>query len=694
MWAVKKNKSSTFLSKFNAAYATIIMKNLGTLLTLCIFFPAFAQTPCEEGFAGSYDCKGLDLQSRIQPFDLGAEEHEGSFLNDIWGWYDSETGREYALVGMVNGTSFVDVTDPVNPVVLGVLPEHNSIETGADDQLLHDGAKSTWRDIKVYGNYAYVVSEDEDHGVQVFDLTQLRDVSNPSVDNLFGETGHYDGVGNAHNININEETGFLYVVGFDQPGNFTCNGGGLHIVNLSDPANPTYEACFDDDGYTHDTQCVIYQGPDADYQGREICFSSNEEDIVVTIVDDKGDMIMLSKTTYDRAEYVHQGWLTEDHKYFLTNDELDEATYNQNTRTYIWDVQDLDSLILLGFFEHENQAIDHNLYVQGKYVYQSNYTNGLRVLDTVGIHTGSLREVAHFDTFVSSDATRFSGSWSNYPFLPSGNILVSDRTNGLFVVRFSDFFIAIEPEDITACVGAHINVPMEAIGEGLTYQWQINTGSGFEDITDFERYINTRTNKLHAHTLTMEQDGYQFRCIVSNGVEERITRELTLSVVDLPQTEAAFEYELVGPDAEYLFTNISTSADSYQWDFGDGATSMDESPVHQFDAAGLYNVELIASNLCKSDTLVNMVEALILSVDDGTSDLVVYPTIASDHVVIYHKAARASSYELQSLNGSVMIKGEIQGSRTDISTHSLKDGVYVLRVSIDEHIVTKKIIVK
>src|SRR5690606_20218176 len=87
--------------------------------------------------------------------------------NDIWGWTDPETEKEYALMGLNNGTAFVDVSDPVNPVYLGKLPTHTQ--------------SSLWRDIKVYADHAFVVSEASGHGMQVFDLTRLRGVTSPQT---------------------------------------------------------------------------------------------------------------------------------------------------------------------------------------------------------------------------------------------------------------------------------------------------------------------------------------------------------------------------------------------------------------------------------------------------------------------------------------------------------------------------------
>ena len=88
-------------------------------------------------------------------------------LNDIWGWTDPQTNREYAIVGMSNGTSFVDISNPENPSYLGRLPTQTS--------------NSTWRDIKVYQNHAFIVSEASGHGMQVFDLTELRNISSPTT---------------------------------------------------------------------------------------------------------------------------------------------------------------------------------------------------------------------------------------------------------------------------------------------------------------------------------------------------------------------------------------------------------------------------------------------------------------------------------------------------------------------------------
>ena len=367
-----------------------------------------AATLCVGGSAGSYPCDDIDLMSFLPLADIG-----GGQGNDIWGWTDSQTGKEYALMGRTSGTSFVDISDPENPIYLGNLPTHSS--------------NSSWRDLKVYSDHAYIVSEASSHGMQIFDLTQLRSVSNPPV--TFNNTAHYNGFSSAHNIVINEDSGYAYAVGTNN-----CSGG-LHMVNIQNPTSPVNSGCYSADGYTHDAQCVNYTGPDTQHQGKEICFNSNEDTLTIVDVTNKSSMVQLSRTGYSGSRYTHQGWLTEDQTYFVLDDELDEQQNGHNTRTYIWDVSDLDNVSVIGTYNSAVPAIDHNLYVKGDYVYQANYRAGLRILDTTNVGAGSLTEVAYFDIYPSSNSASFNGAWSNYPYFDSGNVIVSGIEQGLFVLR-------------------------------------------------------------------------------------------------------------------------------------------------------------------------------------------------------------------------------------------------------------------
>jgi choice-of-anchor B domain-containing protein len=381
-------------------------------------------TPCVNGYAGEYPCCNTDLLSFVSLESLGASG-DG---NDIWGWVDPE-GREYAIFGAYDGSSFIDITDPSNPSVLGFLPTHS--------------VGSLWRDIKVYKDHAFIISEASQHGMQVFDLNQLRTLpripifdANFSASAVpeFSETAHYGEFSNCHNIAINEDTGFAYGVGSN-----TCRAG-LHMIDIRVPTQPRFAGCFSDDGYVHDTQCVVYSGPDLVHRGKEICFCFNEDTLTIVDVTTKSNPIMLARQSYTGYQYTHQGWLLPGQRYLLLDDELDEL-YNSNhhTRTLVWDVSVLSSPRYINSFYSELQVIDHNLYTIGDRAYSANYCGGLRILDTsrVASDAGLLTQAGYFDVSPDCDSTQFLGSWSNYPYFPSGTIVISSIDRGLFVVKYN-----------------------------------------------------------------------------------------------------------------------------------------------------------------------------------------------------------------------------------------------------------------
>ena len=121
---------------------------------------------------------------------------------------------------------------------------------------------SSWRDIKVYQDHAFIVSEAGGHGMQVFDLTKLRNVAN--APETFEADTRYTGFGNAHNIVINEGSGYAYAVGTAR--NDLYNGG-AHFIDIQDPKNPIAAGGYGANGYSHDAQVVTYNGPDIDYNG-------------------------------------------------------------------------------------------------------------------------------------------------------------------------------------------------------------------------------------------------------------------------------------------------------------------------------------------------------------------------------------------------------------------------------------------
>ena len=379
------------------------------------FITYVPQFPCINGMAGIYPCQGYDLMSQLSIDQLifPSENIEG---NDSWGWTDQETEKEYALVGLSSGTAFVDISNPSEPILIGTLRTATF--------------NSSWRDIKVYQNHAFIVSEAANHGMQVFDLTRLRSVDNPPQD--FETDAHYTEFGNAHNIVINEDSGYAYVVG-----TATYNGG-PHFINIQNPQNPVSSGGYSEQSYSHDCQVVNYNGPDQNYAGREILISSNTDSVVIMDVTDKANPVTISSIGYTNIAYTHQGWFTEDQSYFILGDELDERDFGMNTRTIILNLIDLENPEIHFEYLGPTAAIDHNGYTFNNSYYLSNYTAGLRVIDIENIADFEMNEIGFFDTYPESDNASFSGMWNVYPYFESGNILISDIERGLFIIRKSE----------------------------------------------------------------------------------------------------------------------------------------------------------------------------------------------------------------------------------------------------------------
>jgi choice-of-anchor B domain-containing protein len=386
---------------------------------------ASGMVECEDGEANGHACQNVDLVSFIPLSDM--RMNRGVRLNDVWGWTDPESGKEIGIIGHMEGTVFVNVTDPQRPIVLGEMTRTPG------------SPGSTHRDMKVYKDHVFVVADGSgDHGMQVFDLRRLLDWS--------GEYEYYEPdvlyteIASSHNIVINENTGYAYTVG-NSSGGTTC-GGGLHMINVQDPRNPTFMGCFNDSktgsngsGATHDAQCVTYNGPDSEHRGKEICIGSNGTAISVADVSDKDNPIAISQGTYPNSAYVHQGWFTDDHRYFYQNDEADELNgLTDRTRTMIWDLTDLDEPEMIAEYFGDSNSTDHNLYIDGDFMYQTNNASGLRVID-IRDRTNPV-EFGFFDTTPRNrNVAGFDGTWSSYPYFKSGNILVTSRREGVFVLR-------------------------------------------------------------------------------------------------------------------------------------------------------------------------------------------------------------------------------------------------------------------
>jgi choice-of-anchor B domain-containing protein len=371
--------------------------------------------PGELGLGGSpYPAQRVAFLSRVS---IAQMDSASTSANDCWG-YVSPSGREIAIIGLESAVSFVDITDPLNPVILATFTSPTSL----------------WHDIKVIGNHAYAVTEGGSH-IQVFNLANVDSGTVTEIGfTVFG------GSGSTHNIAANTDSGFLYRTGGG-------NNLGLRVYAVGQNGQPgspgaPVQVGLQSNLYVHDAQVVNYtSGP---WAGREIAFlcsglDNGGTDTALRIFDvtNKSAMVQLGILRYPGRAYCHQGWLSEDRRYFYVNDELDEGGSTPTTRLHIINVENLNTPTYVKGWTNGNTARDHNCYVRGDYLYAANYRSGLRVHDISDPENPV--EVAWIDTFPADDSNSinsgFDGAWSNYPFFPSGNVIISDIQQGLVIVQ-------------------------------------------------------------------------------------------------------------------------------------------------------------------------------------------------------------------------------------------------------------------
>lgn len=463
-----------------------VLISVATLAVNAQEFPPFPE-PAVGPFP---DTENIALLSQVLPNDMGAfNPRAGVLLNDIWGW-TSPNGEEYALVGTGDGMSVVRVSDPENPEFIGIMPTSEP-----------DDFANLWGDIGTfnvdgrggrYEGYAYFTTEAGGVGINILSLNQLDDMgpapspSFPIPPTVTFEEGGYE---SAHNIYINQETGYAYLAGVelsDEEPN-ACTGEPFApsrfntlILDLNtDPLAPEIVACIADAG-EHDFYVVNYNGPDKDYRGREIAFVFDGRDrdtesrrgqrsddtpgalgggtTEIWDVTDKSNIEVISSFSVPGLCFSHQGWTSSDrHEFLLINDEIDELRDAEaadgffrnnfcgtelppetlsNPGIYVVNIQDLDNPFLQERFEVESPGDnDHNLMREGNRIYWAVYNAGTRVLAMQQRHSNlELVEIGKLDS-EPRDAPEFNGQWGIYSFPKSKTIVASDIVNGLMVME-------------------------------------------------------------------------------------------------------------------------------------------------------------------------------------------------------------------------------------------------------------------
>lgn len=330
---------------------------------------------------------------------LGHLSYPSTDLSDIWGYADT-AGNEYALVGAKWGFSVVDVTIPTNPVEKFFIP----------------GSFSIWRDIKTYDHYAYVVMDQNGvtpDGILIVDMDSVN-MPNPRFVKRYPSITIDSVTGNflrAHNLYI-DENGIMYLFGAN-----IGSGGALMFDLKPDPWNPTYLGAFNEN-YLHDGMV----------RGDTLWGGAINTGLLqaIDVSNKQAPVIMGSKPTPNN--FTHNVWVSDDNKTLYTTDE--------RTMAYVaaYDVSDLANIEEVDKIKTSlgNNVIPHNTHVYGDYLVTSYYTSGVQIVDAT--YPDILVETGYYDTS-PLNGNGFNGAWGAYPYLPSGNVLVSDIQEGLFIIN-------------------------------------------------------------------------------------------------------------------------------------------------------------------------------------------------------------------------------------------------------------------
>ncbi len=405
----------------------------------------------------------------------------GESLNDIWG-YVAPDGTEYALVGAANGTSIVSLADPTNPMEVAYVPGDNSV----------------WRDIKTWGEFAYVTTDSGNDGLTIIDMTNLpTSVSTTYITSI-------PGVGTlttCHNIYI-DEFGYAYLAGCN------LNSGGMLIFDCNaDQANPPLEVLAPSN-YAHDVYVLANRMYASEiYNGQFVIYD----------VSDKSNIQVLGSQETPFA-FTHNAWLSKDSTVLFTTDEQANAPIGAYDVTDPTDIQELDTYV--PFETLGDGVIPHNVHVWEDWLIVSYYTDGCILVDVS--HPDNMIEVGNFDTYIPAN-TGFSGAWGAYPYLPSGLVLVSDIGNGLYI---------LEPNYVHACYlegtvadavsGDPISAASVDILSTLTF-----------DATDALGEFKTGLAISGTYDLEVKRPGYE-TAIVSIDMENGVTTTVNIQLQPLP----------------------------------------------------------------------------------------------------------------------------------------------------------------
>lgn len=328
------------------------------------------------------------------------DEH-GTSYSALWG-YTATDGREYAILGCQTGTAFIDITDSTN------IHEVDFIS----------GLSSSWREMKTYSHYAYVVSEATNSKLQIMDLQYLPD----SV--VLVDTWSYAGYTKTHSI---QQAGqYLYLNG----GNAATSVGGVAVVDVTNPTTPVKLGEWSTE-YVHDCRIL-----------NDTIWASNIYSGRISIINatNKSSLQFVRNfQAYPTQEVsAHNSAFTADRKYIYSTNEISSP----NGRLFIYNIEDINNITFVREWQPTGitTAIVHNVEIYGNLAVIAHYRAGIRILDIT--NGGNPTEVAWYDTYPQNNNSSYSGCWGVYMF-PSGKIIGSDISGGLFTISLKNVLTGI-----------------------------------------------------------------------------------------------------------------------------------------------------------------------------------------------------------------------------------------------------------